>query len=137
LPALKEFLEWDKTADPGYYGHLLDIGASEVVFVDRHSLEMIHLWFPIDSFGVPYAKTLDDWNQPILGDDFRLQPIGQAAEIYKAVSDTPDWYRKPEESAARFLQLETTAKPLDVGPPFSIIRIDSAGLHWQDKGACP
>jgi hypothetical protein len=136
LPALKNFLEWDKTAEPGYYGHLLEIGASEVVFVDRYSLEVIHLWFPLDSSGIPYAKTLDDWDQPVVGDGFRLQPIGQAAEIYKAVKEDPDWYRRPEESAARFLQLETAAKPLEVGPPFSIVRVDSTGVHWVDKGRC-
>jgi hypothetical protein len=136
LPALEKFLEWDRTTQPENYAHLRQIGASEVVFVDRHSLEVIHLWFPMDPSGIPHAQKLDDWDQPVVADGFRLQPIGQAAEIYKAVKENPGWYRRPEESAARFLQLETTAKPLEVGPPFSIVRVDSTGVHWVDKGAC-
>jgi hypothetical protein len=136
LPALEKFLDWQKTADPVSYSRFREIGASEVVFVDRHSLEVIHLWFPLDASGKPHAKTLDDWDQPLSGDDWRMQPVGQADEIFKAVEANPQWWRTPEKSLDRFLQLETTAKPLDVGPPFSSIRLDGSGAHWINKGAC-
>jgi len=41
-----------------------------------------------------------------------------------------------EKLARRFIALEIVAKPMQVGPPVSMVLVDKNGIHWVDPGAC-
>jgi hypothetical protein len=41
-----------------------------------------------------------------------------------------------EKLARRFIALEIVAKPMQVGPPISMVLVDKNGIHWVDAGAC-
>ena len=41
-----------------------------------------------------------------------------------------------EKLARRFIALEIVAKPMQVGPPVSLVLVDKNGIHWVDPGAC-
>jgi hypothetical protein len=41
-----------------------------------------------------------------------------------------------ENIALRFVALEVVDKPSTVGPPVSIVLVDSDGIHWAKNGAC-
>jgi hypothetical protein len=107
LPRLTKYLEWDRTTNPEHYRHLVEIGASEVVFVDPHSFEVIRLWFPVDASGKPYSKVLSDDDRPLQGSDFSLVPMGATAEVIKAIKQDPKWAETLEDSMVTFLTIET------------------------------
>ncbi len=41
-----------------------------------------------------------------------------------------------EKLARRFIALEVLAKPMQVGPPISMVLADTNGIHWVEPGAC-
>ena len=41
-----------------------------------------------------------------------------------------------ENLARRFIALEVVDKPLQVGPPISMVLVDGGGIHWVELGAC-
>jgi hypothetical protein len=41
-----------------------------------------------------------------------------------------------EKLARRFIALEIVARPMQVGPPISMVLVDKDGIHWVDPGAC-
>ncbi|HEY6291614.1 MAG TPA: hypothetical protein VI455_08645 [Terriglobia bacterium] len=41
-----------------------------------------------------------------------------------------------EKLARRFIALEVVDKPMQVGPPISMVLVDGNGVHWVEPGAC-
>jgi hypothetical protein len=41
-----------------------------------------------------------------------------------------------EKLARRFIALEVVARPMQVGPPISMVLVDANGIHWVEPGAC-
>ncbi len=41
-----------------------------------------------------------------------------------------------EKLARRFIALEVLARPMQVGPPISMVLVNASGIHWVEPGAC-
>jgi hypothetical protein len=41
-----------------------------------------------------------------------------------------------EKLARRFIALEVVDKPMQVGPPITVVLVDGGGIHWVEPGAC-
>ncbi len=74
IPPLEKYLLWDREADPQHYKHLQEIGASVVVFVDVHSMQVIRPKLPVDASGKTSSKILDNHDTPLIDGQYALVP---------------------------------------------------------------
>lgn len=56
----------------------------------------------------------------------------QKTDAWEAMGNPADL----EKLARRFIALEVVARPMQVGPPVSMVRVDANGIHWVEAGAC-
>lgn len=131
MPPLQQYLNWDRANDTQHFGHLCKIGASEVAFINKQSLEVIRLWFPIDESGIVSCTILDRFDN-LSGDQAILIPVGETTYARAAAQDAPEWSIDMTVSILKFLQLEVDANPSKVGPPLSILRLDGVDTKWID-----
>jgi hypothetical protein len=69
-----------------------------------------------------------------------LAGLGHTSQISKYLMAYPaEWGKFATEAPSlivKLLGLEASANPSEVGPPFSVLMIDTAGTHWISPGAC-
>jgi hypothetical protein len=63
--------------------------------------------------------------------------VGNNTTVEAYQKSHPEWVNLPASTIVeKFLTLEAEGEPDFVGPPFSIIRMSTAGAHWLKSGVC-
>jgi len=90
----------------------------------------------VETFFVDGAGVLHDLPSPLAG--HRLLVTGRTSTIKSYTDRNTGWYEQlgPETAIKKFVELEILAEKDAVGPPISILKLDS-GAHWIAAGACP
>lgn len=63
--------------------------------------------------------------------------IGQYEAVAAETNSHPDvFWGGLEQGIERLIGAEIKARPIDVGPPIAVVRVDRTGVHWVQSGVC-
>ena len=62
-------------------------------------------------------------------DQIQQYPAGASSRVRYTINDAA-------AASLKLLELEATANPKEVGPPFAVLTLDSAGRKWIAPGGC-
>ncbi|MGA7764922.1 MAG: hypothetical protein WCA27_01730 [Candidatus Sulfotelmatobacter sp.] len=133
---LRQALEYSRLHDSKVYRRdYLGKVVVQGIFVTRDIPKIISESFVLMSSG----KLKEEWIQiPNQAGNSIISGVQEAIQRFRI--QNPSWEdgRYIVETARKYLELEITDKPQDVGPPVSILVIDRlVGPHWIEQGVCP
>jgi hypothetical protein len=87
-------------------------------------------------FGYVFAKGGAFGMQYSIPTNTRVIPMAIRDHISVPGAYPAEWLINPVEGARKLVQIEADKHPGEVGPPFAIVDVTSAGVKWVEPGVC-
>lgn len=131
-PGLGRSLEWGRRNAPKEYR----------AFDGKLALSILVIGFSSNAPSISVISWTAQNGRVIRQDGRELGPnqfngIGTLDALISYLSLNRQWFQAPPQQRIQSaLEIENSAAPAEVGPPFSIVQIDRRGVRWLNRGPC-